>query len=193
MIKLIKIVMMSLLTVAFLWVIGFVLFTARVLSDEPEYPKVKTDAVVIFTGTDDRIAEGLKLFARRRADKVLISGVYRYLEKEPFLKKWQERISLTIPCCVDLGYRAEDTTGNAQEVSEWVESNGVKSVRLVTSDYHMPRSYIELSNVLEGVDIIRHPVKSEGIQNVKSRFWHNLFTEYHKTIARWLHFRGKKR
>lgn len=183
---------MSLLTVAFLWVIGFVLFTARVVSDKPEFPKVKTDAVVIFTGTDDRIEEGLKLFAMRRADKALISGVYRYLEKEPFLKEWQKRISLSIPCCVELGYVAENTTGNAEEVRDWVKSENVKSLRLVTSDYHMPRSYMELSNVLEGVDIIRHPVKSEGIQDVKSKFWRYLFTEYHKTIARWLHFRGKK-
>ncbi len=43
-------------------------------------------------------------------------------------------------CCVDLGFTAADTLGNARETAEWARSLGYHSLILVTADYHMPRA-----------------------------------------------------
>ena len=48
-------------------------------------------------------------------------------------------------CCVDLGYEALDTVGNADETRTWARSNGYTRLIVVTSRYHMPRSLAELA------------------------------------------------
>ncbi len=188
----IRVFIIALLSVALVWALGFVLFSAQILMDKPISPEKKTQAIVVFTGADNRIEQGLTMFAMKRADKIFVSGVYKYLDQGSFMKAWRKRIPLPIPCCVTLGYMAENTIGNASEVKGWIKSHDIQSVRLVTSDYHMPRAYLELSRVLSGVTIYKHPVSSEGVRNPSSRFWQHVFTEYHKLIARWLHFNELK-
>ena len=160
----------------------------NVLTNKPEQPDVKTEAIVVFTGADKRIEEGLNMFAMKRADKILISGVYKYLDKDSFMKAWRKKIPLSIPCCVTLGYLAENTVGNAAEVQGWAKAENIKTIRLITSDYHMPRAHLELSRVLSDVEIYKHPVQTSGTNDLTSKFWRYTFTEYHKSIARWLHF-----
>ena len=47
-------------------------------------------------------------------------------------------------CCVDLGFTAADTVGNARETATWAKSMGYDSLIVVTADYHMPRAMLEL-------------------------------------------------
>ena len=58
-------------------------------------------------------------------------------------------------CCVDLGYQALDTAGNARETRDWArEHNITRSLIVVTSNYHMPRALAELSAALPDVDAL---------------------------------------
>ncbi len=70
-------------------------------------------------------------------------------------------------CCVDLGYRAEDTRGNAQEVAGWTRHNAYRSLIVVTADYHMPRAMLELHAQIPDVALQRYPVATD----LDARHW----------------------
>jgi uncharacterized SAM-binding protein YcdF (DUF218 family) len=79
-----------------------------------------------------------------------------------------------------LGFAALDTRGNALETANWVDSRHFRSLRLVTSDWHMRRSAGELEQVLPpGVRVVEDAVPSQPSLQM-------LFLEYHKLLASWL-------
>jgi uncharacterized SAM-binding protein YcdF (DUF218 family) len=82
-------------------------------------------------------------------------------------------------CCVVLGFAALDTRGNALETASWIESGHYRSLRLVTSDWHMRRSAGELDEVLPDIRLVEDAVPSRP--SLKT-----LFVEYHKLLASWL-------
>jgi uncharacterized SAM-binding protein YcdF (DUF218 family) len=82
-------------------------------------------------------------------------------------------------CCVTLGFAALDTRGNARETAHWMAQNRFTSLRLVTSDWHMRRTALELSRQLPGeITVLNDAVRTEP------SLW-TLFIEYHKLIAAW--------
>ena len=67
-----------------------------------------------------------------------------------------------IACCVDLGSESVDTRSNAEEALRWVTRHRFKSVRLITSDWHMRRARYEFRKVLKGkYEIIPDAVRTE--------------------------------
>jgi uncharacterized SAM-binding protein YcdF (DUF218 family) len=64
----------------------------------------------------------------------------------------------TIDCCIVLGYGASDTLGNARETALWARATGRKSLVLVTSNYHMPRAWIEFEHALPEIALVPFPV-----------------------------------
>ena len=94
-------------------VFGFVLFAANVTRDEVSGWD-KADGIVVLTGGDNRLEAGAKLLSEHRAKRMLISGVNRKVRRE----EMQRLLGLdaqAFNCCVDLGYEALDTVGNADE------------------------------------------------------------------------------
>ena len=66
----------------------------------------------------------------------------------------------------------------AREAAKWIAANKVRSVRLVTSDWHMRRAVYELERVVPpGTAIARDAVRTRPALRV-------LFVEYHKLLAR---------
>ena len=81
-------------------------------------------------------------------------------------------------CCVDLGREASDTRSNAEETVAWLRARKAKSVRLVTTDWHMPRARFELDQVVgSDIRIIDDAVDSEADFSV-------LMREYNKYLLR---------
>ncbi|MEQ1672343.1 MAG: YdcF family protein, partial [Hyphomicrobium sp.] len=103
----------------------------------------------------------------------LISGVNRITRREDV-----ERISgldhKAFTCCVDLGYEALDTVGNADETRTWANTNGYKSLIVVTSSYHMPRSLAELALAMPDRTFIAHAVTPRGFPD--SGWWLHIRT-----------------
>ena len=63
--------------------------------------------------------------------------------------------------------------------AEWVRAHRVRSIRLVTADWHMRRAALELGEVLpEDETVLRDAVRTQP------SLW-ILFLEYHKLIATW--------
>jgi uncharacterized SAM-binding protein YcdF (DUF218 family) len=55
-------------------------------------------------------------------------------------------------CCIDLGHEAVDTRSNAEETVAWVRQHHYRSIRIVTSDWHLARARLELAHAL-GSDV----------------------------------------
>ena len=151
----------------------------------------------MLTGEGRRIAEGARLLDEGRAQRMLISGVFRRTGKKALLEI-SGLAEDKFDCCVDVGYAALDTAGNANETRAWAASRGYDSLIVVTASYHMPRSLAELSLALPATRLFPHPVVPNNFP--PSRWWlhasvtRTLISEYfkflptaaHLTVARLL-------
>lgn len=170
-------------SIAFLWIAGFSAFSAFTIFAKPQAQTTRTDAIIVLTGGGQRIDEGLALFARRQSKNLFISGVHKDVIKNDIIGIWQGPDDLP-PCCITLGYKATTTEENATEVREWIAINKIKSIRLVTGNYHMPRSLLEFYHKIPGIVIYAHPVKQLELTIENRDFWNLLVLEYHKTLYR---------
>jgi uncharacterized SAM-binding protein YcdF (DUF218 family) len=149
-----------------------------------------TDAIVVLTGGSDRLREGLRLLAGGKAKLLLISGVHPEASLADLLNTIEAPAALppqSVQCCITVGHQAGNTAGNASEAAAWATANTVRSLRLVTADYHMPRSLLEFSRVMPEVRIIPHPVFPERVKRDEWWLWPGtanlVVSEYHKYAA----------
>jgi uncharacterized SAM-binding protein YcdF (DUF218 family) len=166
------------------WLVGLLWFAADLPTSVAE-PGRETDAIVVLTGGRGRVHQGLDLLAEQRAKKLFISGVYRGVDVRELLRISQQSPA-DLECCIALGYEADSTRGNAIETADWLREQGMGSLRLVTSAYHMPRSLLEFRRVMPDVMIVPHPVFP---QQVRQREWWRwsgsaslIVTEYNKYV-----------
>ncbi len=146
---------------AFAFVGGFGAFAAWTTNATPP-AQAQADGVVALTGGGGaRIATAAQLLTDGRAQRLLVSGVNPKTTAEDIRALAGAEAAL-FDCCVDLGRRATSTIGNAHEVAEWAREHGYTSLIVVTSDFHMPRSLIELRSVAEGVELIAYPVRANA-------------------------------
>jgi len=171
--------------------IGFVLFC--LLFFEVSYfsyilthpdSDVPSDAVLIFMGNEKRIETGYKLANQGLAPCIVLSPAID-----------------TLRCRFDRKYALKDTVShipedqatttfeNALYISRIIMANQFKTVILVTSDYHMPRSLALLRLFLAGtgVRVHAHPVYGPSgavavnatllklVYNEMVEFWGSLF------------------
>jgi uncharacterized SAM-binding protein YcdF (DUF218 family) len=157
-----------------LYVLGYALFAVALPRPADDR---QTDAIVVLTGGAKRIERGLDLLQRQRAKRMLISGVARTVRPVELAQQHMANEAL-FTCCIDLGREAVDTRSNAEEVSRWLARHKFKTIRLITTDWHMPRARFELSRRLpDGVEVIGDAIESNPS-------FRTLFTEYNKYILR---------
>jgi uncharacterized SAM-binding protein YcdF (DUF218 family) len=169
--------------------LGFAFFVyslpAPGVDSEPGF----ADAIVVLTGEGLRLETAAALLEHGYANRMLITGVYPSTTKEQLktLAHGNERFS----CCADLGFEATDTRGNAEEAARWVQAHGYRSLILVTSSYHMPRSLMEFSAALSGTRFIPYPVPA--VQSLTGwRGFMHLQEEYLKYLASLARIGGRK-
>jgi uncharacterized SAM-binding protein YcdF (DUF218 family) len=145
------------------------------LSPQPILDNLHTDAIVVFTGSHDRIVKGYDLYNAQHSMWLMVSG-YDYRPSANVLNvdepSYYDRV------VIDL--LARNTIENAQNVADWAINNNIKTIRLVTSDYHMARSYFELKRLLpNGIDLYADPVldgrKSRKIDSEENRLFCRLY------------------
>ncbi len=139
------------------FVFGFIFFATTVMREPNNTNAVSADGIVVLTGGQKRISEGSRLLKLKLGKRLLISGVNPKTTKEDVIAiSGLEPEEFT--CCVDLGYEALNTPGNAQEASIWARQKNFQSLIVVTSSYHMPRSLAELARQMPQTKLIAHPV-----------------------------------
>lgn len=155
------------------WIIGFLWFVVTMPGPAAQEA---TDAVIVPTGGAGRIARGLEVLDQGLARKMLVSGVDPEVKPAEFAAQF-EVDDARMDCCVTLGFAAVDTRSNAAETAKWVAQNEVRSLRLVTTDWHMRRTASELDRTLpDHVTVIRDAVPSQPD-------FGTLLLEYHKLVA----------
>lgn len=162
------------------WIAGFAVFNEKINS-YPRDSQTRTDAIIALTGGKFRIGEAVRLLNRGMAPKLLISGV-----QENISPKDIERINavkFSDNPQVEIENKSRNTIENAIEANEWLEKNHIQSIRLVTSNYHLPRSLEEFKARNPELKIVVHPVYSD---NVSKKWWKNsgsfclIASEYNK-------------
>lgn len=162
-----------LISLAFLaWVLGFAWFA--LLLPQPA-PPAKTDAIVVLTGGPGRIDRALERLEAGDARRLFISGVDRHVKPHELAIEYRRPKKL-FDCCIALGFEAVDTRSNATEVAGWVARRNYRSVRLITTDWHMRRARYEIGRALgDGVTVLPDAVRSQPSLTT-------LFREYHKYL-----------
>jgi uncharacterized SAM-binding protein YcdF (DUF218 family) len=170
---------------AILLVGGFGYFIWQLPDQQIELDR-NADGIVVLTGGDSRVSDGLALLAAGRAKRLLISGVYTGTTTSDIARQVVDYNRL-LSCCVDLDYSAVNTLGNAVGTRQWVLKNGFRSLIVVTSAYHMPRALVELSHQVPEVALIAYPVVSDRMR--VEPWWSNsattkvVLSEYFKYLA----------
>jgi uncharacterized SAM-binding protein YcdF (DUF218 family) len=137
------------------------------------------------TGGPFRLSAAARLLAAGLGSRLLISGVNHMTTREDLFRS-SGLTHVLFDCCVDIGYSAHDTSGNADEAKEWVDHHRFARLIVVTSSYHMPRSLTELGRALPQVALIPYPVVPRTFR--AERWWMHassirlLFTEYLKFL-----------
>ena len=111
----------------------------------------------------DRIAGATALLAGGKAGRMLISGVNERTTRTELARE-NPRYAALVECCVDIGYAAENTHGNAVETARWSRRNGLRSLIVVTADFHMPRALAELRGALPEARLLAYPIRTPRLQ-----------------------------
>lgn len=177
--KIINTILVTITALLVLWLCGLVIFSLK-NSQLPTVPN-KVDAIVVLTGGPTRIEKGLEFFAAGKSQYFFISGAHPDVLVKEIAAQWKGTTPLP-DCCIVLGHKATTTTENAQETKEWAQANNIKSILLVTSDYHMARAKLELSNALPDLEISPYPVSAFLPHQSRALLF---FKEYNKVLYRW--------
>jgi uncharacterized SAM-binding protein YcdF (DUF218 family) len=157
-----------------LWAIGFVLFVT--LMPGPADDR-STDAIVVLTGGPGRIQRGISLLEAGKAKRMLVSGVDRRVKPHELAAEYDAPARL-FERAIDLGHESVDTRSNAIEAADWLKKRKYGSVRLVTTDWHMPRARFDLRQAVgKDIEVVADAVPSQP-QLVP------LLKEYNKYLLR---------
>ncbi|RZJ32455.1 MAG: YdcF family protein [Brevundimonas sp.] len=163
-----------------IWLIGLFVFAERVRGYTPAAEPERADAIVALTGPSaERVNAAIRLLEQDKGQRVLISGVNREVRRQE-LRALTPGSNRLFNCCVDLGFEAEDTIGNAQEIAAWADAKGYDSLIVVTSDYHMARALTEIRAAAPGVELTAYAVETPSLDN--SRWWRAAVTARRMTL-----------
>jgi len=158
------------------YALGFVLF-AFTLGKPAPADAAATDAAIVLTGGPGRIEHAIDVMKHHEAKRLLVAGVDPSVTK-PDLSRRIPGSRSWLSCCVDLGSESVDTRSNAEEGGRWLAKHNYKSVRLITSDWHMRRARYDFNKVLGG----KYELTTDAVRTEPSFL--TLFGEYNKYLLR---------
>ncbi len=180
----------SILTISLIivlsWAAGILIFAWKI-NHLPVSSDRKTDAIIALTGGRNRIAEAVSLLKQGLAERLFISGVDKDISLQNINNT--QKLDIADYLHIDIGHNASNTFENAEETRQWVINHQIRSIRLVTSNYHVFRSLIEFEDQNPELEIIPHPVYSENIEKKWWTSWQTfslIFKEYNKFLYAYL-------
>lgn len=142
---------------------------------------ISTDAIVVLAGGRGRVEEGIRLFRERKGEYLFLIGVDPMVRKQELFR---DREGETLSERVILEKASRNTLENALYGREILTRKDIRSIRLITSRYHMKRATLMFRNTLpRDIAIYPHPVDTV---NLKEAWWRDkgsfrlLFSEFYK-------------
>ncbi len=153
--KLFIIIFLGLVT-AFLIFMGVeTAFTAIGRYFSPTDSLTKADAIVVVSGSNERLDHALSLYKSGFGPKLIFSGA---ASEGPMsnAKAWKiEAIKNGVPTnAIIIEEKAISTYENALFTKDIIIERGFKHIILVSSVYHQRRAYESFKNVLKGQDVV---------------------------------------
>ena len=182
--KIFSFFLLSLIAGFFWWVLLlFNTFPKKVYLNSPFEISGKV-GVVVLTGGKNRIEKGVDILSKGYGDKLLISGVFMPSEIEAKFSLEREKKEL-FKCCVSFDQKSKNTLENAEEVEKWLNQNkDIKSIILVSSYYHLPRSMMILEKKIKS-DVKIYPTPAIQKNNFENQIFFHLkliISEYFKVL-----------
>jgi uncharacterized SAM-binding protein YcdF (DUF218 family) len=173
---------------ATIWLVGLLTFADRVSRSTPAPEPDRAGGIVALTGagSNERIGAAVTLLEAGKARRMLVSGVNREASRED-IRTVSKAVRRLYDCCVDLGFTAADTIGNARETADWARAMRYNSLIIVTADYHMPRAMLEIRSALPKAELQAYPVPTLAFN--AQRWWRTqrglrlMIVEYSKYLA----------
>jgi uncharacterized SAM-binding protein YcdF (DUF218 family) len=163
--------------IALVYALGFIAF-ALTLGKPAQATAQPTDAAVVLTGGPGRIEHAVEPLKAGKAGRLLVAGADPSVTKADLARRIGGGSQRLIRCCVDLGSESVDTRSNAEEAGRWLASHHYRSVRLITSDWHMRRARYEFHKVLGN----RYRLVTDAVRSEPGFL--TLFGEYNKYLLR---------
>ncbi len=165
---------------------GFAWFASHVGSLAPPADPQRADAIIVLTGGQSRLGAAFDLLESGKGRRLLISGVNPAARDEDIRAAAGAGKEL-FSCCVDIDHAALDTIGNAAESAKWAADHDFDRIIVVTNNYHMPRSLLEMRRHLVSAELVPYPVVNtplgDGGWMTKPDALRVIFTEYTKYLA----------
>jgi uncharacterized SAM-binding protein YcdF (DUF218 family) len=158
------------------YAIGFIFFALTLGKPAPPHA-APTDAAVVLTGGPGRIEHAIEVIRAGKAKRLLVAGADPMVTKADMARRLRGSQQL-LNCCVDLGSESVDTRSNAEEAQRWLDLHRFRSLRLITSDWHMRRARYEFQKVLGS----KYQLITDGVRSDPSFL--TLFGEYNKYLLR---------
>lgn len=146
-----------------LFAAGFVVFSDHVANLEVPPPTEAADGIVVLTGGYSRIEGALDLLKNKRGKRLFISGVHSSTKRSELQRVTGADADL-FACCVDIDRSALNTVGNAETSIEWANEHQYKRVIVVTNNYHIPRTMIELGRSSQDIEFIPYPIINTNLK-----------------------------
>lgn len=163
---------------ALMIIIAELLYFHKIFSDNKKVVLAKADAVVVFNGSRDRIVAGYELANSGYAPCFIISP-----STGEELKRYDKRYRLSSTVTHITEDKARTTFENAALTRKIILENGFRSVILVTSDYHLPRSYFLLRAIFAGHNV---RINRLGIPNSSAnRYLRGKKIIYNEMVKLW--------
>lgn len=165
------------------WLTGFLYFVHNLTYSDAQ-ARAKADGIVVLTGGPGRIAAALHLLDECQGTRLLISGVNPETTRAELVHGFGKPDLFA--CCIDIGYRASDTEGNAAEAARWAAEHRFHSLIVVTSTDHMPRGLAEMRRAMPNALLIPYPIAPAARR--PTDWWHEgmvvrvLANEYSKYL-----------
>jgi len=157
----------------------FVDFVYKTFSYSPR--DVTTEAVVVLAGGKGRIEEGIRLYREGGGSRLYLIGVDPSVRKSDLFR---EQRGIRDGDQVYLEKVSRNTLENALYAKDLLLKDNIRSIRLITSRYHMKRSLLLFRHALpKDIAIYPHPVVS---RNLQEEWWNHggsvklLFSEFYK-------------
>ena len=188
-----KILYTSFFAVVILIILHFAYYLLQIPSSSNQNNTIiNTDGIVILTGDKHRISEGIKLLKKSSNKKLLISGVNKKITNSKIKSLYGTDIEIKklFDCCIDIDKISSNTFENARETYFWARDKNLKTLLIVTSNYHMPRVKLEFSRFFFFFILYYFPVKitEDGESNISIEMIKKTTYEYIKYLRTSLSF-----